>query len=66
MLRFELNVVFIVTRMSGLMRNMTLSDEDDCLLMMCTRARLSICRIIFLFRSALAQMVNAKTMGTYS
>lgn len=48
------------------MRNMTLSDEDDCLLMMCTRARLSICRIIFLFRSALAQMVNAKTMGTNS
>lgn len=38
---------FIVTSMSGLMRNITQSDDDDCLLMMCTRAMLSICKIIF-------------------
>lgn len=45
---FELNVVFsIVTSVSGLMRNIFLSDKDDCLLMMCTIAMMSICTIIF-------------------
>lgn len=63
---FNCIVLIKVTSTSSPIRDITLSDEDDCLLMIWTRARLSMCKLIFLFCSAWPHIVKAKTIGTNS
>lgn len=63
---FELNVVFsIVTSVSGLMRNIFLSDKDDFFVNDVYNSYDVYIHdyVLLLFRCALAKIVNAKTIG---